>query len=75
VRSLDALIDRDLEYLDLVYMFPGASIGDLAMLSGDSYTTAQSHVRVLMQARMVAVYSVRVASGMYMVRTVYPAEE
>jgi hypothetical protein len=73
VTRLDALIDRDLEYLDLVCLMPGVSIGDLARMTGESHGVAQSHVRILMQARLVAVYSVYGASG-HLSRAVYPIE-
>jgi hypothetical protein len=73
VTRLDIAVDRDLEYLDLICLFPGASIGDLSRLAGDSYAVAQSHVWVLTQARLVVIYSAR-AGGGYMVRVVYPFE-
>jgi hypothetical protein len=72
VTRIDALVDRDLQFLDLVYLFPGASIGDLARMSGESHGVAQAHIRVLMQARLVAVYSTYGATG-HLSRIVYPA--
>jgi hypothetical protein len=73
VTQLDKWIDRDLQILDLVHLLPGASIGDLAKMSGDSHGVTLSHIRNLMQVRLVAVYSEYV--GGHSVRRVYPCSE
>jgi predicted ArsR family transcriptional regulator len=72
VTRIDKGIDRDLEILDLIHLFPGVSIGDLANLTGDSHSGIQFHVRNLVQARLIAIYT-RTRDTGRSVRCMYPA--